>query len=170
MRFDLPSALRPLYMKLVLVGGVLLLVGLFSPWYYLSEIVDGGSYFLSAFGGSLVGRLDGEVFSPLTGFVSFCFALVCMVLPFVCGKLKLSERGRRRYAAVAGCLAGVCGLMSIVYFHSWLDLAYPDGSFFFENAGLSRGLGFGYFLSWISVGFLFLSAYVSRGLVFEVKK
>lgn len=164
------SALGPVYMKLVLVGGVFLVVGLFSPWYYLSEAVDGGYFSLSAFGGSLVDRLDVGFFNPLAGFVSFGFALVCVVLPCVCVRLKLSEGDVRKYVAVAGCLAGVCGLLSVVYFHSWLDLAYPDGSFFYSDVDVSRGLSFGYFLTWVGVGLLFLSAYVSRGLVFEVKK
>ena len=170
MGFNLLSALGSVYMKPLLMGGILLVVGLFSPWYYLSEAVDGGFYSLSAFGGSLVDRLGVGFFSPLAGFVSFCFALVCIVLPFVCVRLRLSEGGRRRYVAVVGCLAGVCGLLSVVYFHSWLDLAYPDGSFFYSDLGVSRGLGFGYFLVWVGVGFLFLSAYVSRGLVSEAKR
>lgn len=169
MQFNLPSAFEPVYMKLVLAGGVLLAIGLFSPSYYLSEMIDGGFYSLSAFGGSLVDRLSVG-FSPLTGFVSLCFALICVALPFACGRMNLPERSRRKYVAIAGSLAGVCGLLSIVYFHSWFDLAYPDGPFFYQSESTSRGLGFGYFFVWGGVVLLFLSAYVSRGLVSEDKR
>lgn len=168
MRFDLLSAIRPAYMKLSLVGGVLLLISLLSPLYYLSETTNGGSYSLSAFGGSLIKKSSEEHFSPLTGYVSLSFALICTAMPFACRRLP--ERSSRKYVAIASSLAGVCGLMTILYFHSWLDLVYPVDSFLYQNLGVSRGLGFGYFLVWVSVGFLFLSAYVSRGLVFEVKK
>lgn len=165
---ELLSVIKPAHMKLILIGGVLLLISLLSPLYYLSETTNGGSYSLSALGGSLVERLGEEYFSPLTGYISFCFALICVAMPFACGRLP--ERSRRKYVAIASSLAGVCGLLSILYFHSWLDLVYPVDSFFYHNLGVSRGLGFGYFLVWVSVGLLFLSAYVSRGLVFEVKK
>lgn len=170
MQFSLPSALKPVYAKLVLAGGVLLAIGLFSPSYYLSETIDGDFYSLSALGGSLVDRLSVGFFSPLAGFVSLCFALICVILPFVCGRMRLSERSRRKYVAIASSLAGVCGLLSVVYFHSWFDLAYPDGPFFYQNESVSRGLGFGYFLVWFGVVLLFLSAYVSRGFVFEAKR
>ena len=169
MRFSLPAALKPVYTKLVLAGGVLLVIGLFSPSYYLSETIDGASYSLSALGGSLADRLNAGSYSPLAGLISLCFAFICVALPFVCGRMKLSERSRRKYVAIASSLAGVCGLLSVVNFHSWFDLAYPEGSLFYQSASVSHGLGFGYFLVWFGVVLLFLSAYVSRGLVFEAK-
>jgi len=169
MQFSLPSAIGPVYAKLVLAGGVLLVIGLFSPSYYLSETINGDSSSLSAFGGSLADRLNAGLFSQLAGFISLCFALVCVALPFVCERMKLAERSRRMYVAIASSLAGACGLLSVVNFHSWFDLAYPEGPLFYQDASVSRGLGFGYFLVWFGVVLLFLSAYVSRGLVFEAK-
>lgn len=168
MELDLSSALRSVHAKLMLVGSILLIVGLFSPWYYLSQSEDGSYYSLSAFGGSLVDRRDVGVFSPLAGFVSLCFALVCTVLPFV--YRRLSEKVKRRYVAVVTALAAICGLLSVLHFHSWLDLAFPDDSFFYQDLDVSRGLGFGYFLVWVGIVFLFSSAYVSKGLVFETEK
>lgn len=170
MRLSLPSALEPVYAKLALAGGVLLVIGLVSPSYYLSETLGDDSYSLSAFGGSLVDRLNAGSFSPLAGFVSLCFALICVILSFVGKRMRLAERSRRKYLAIAGSLAGVCGVLSVVHFHSWFSLAYPEGPFFYQNESVSRGLGFGYFLVWFGVAVLFLSAYVSRGLVFEAKQ
>lgn len=170
MQSGLSSALRPVYMKLLLVGGGVLLIGLFSPLYNLSETVDGGLYSMSAFGGSLVDKLGDDVFNPWVAVVSFGFALVCVVLPFVCARLKLSERAIRQYVAVVGSLAGVCGVLSLVFFHFWFDLTFPEGSFFLSDLEVNRGLGFGYFLVWVGVALVFSSAYVSRGLASEVKK
>ena len=168
MKPNISSALGSVHAKLMLMGSILLIVGLFSPWYYFSQSVDGSYYSLSAFGGSLADRRDVGVFSPLAGSVSLCFALVCAVLPFVYGRL--SEKVKKRYVAVTASLAGICGLLSVLHFHSWLDLAFPDDSFFYHDLDVRRGLGFGSPLVWVSIVFLFLSAYVSKGLVFETKK
>lgn len=162
------SSLGSIQAKLMLMGGILLIIGLFSPWYYLSQSVDGSHYSLSAFGGSLADRRDVGFFSPLAGFVSLCFAVVCAVLPFVCGRLP--EKVKTRYVAVTASLAGICGLLSVLHFHSWLVLAFPDYSFFYHDPDVSRGLGFGYALVWVSIVFSFLAAYVSKGLIFETKK
>jgi hypothetical protein len=168
MKLNSSSTLGSIHAKLMLIGSILLTIGLFSPWYYLSQSVDGSYYSLSAFGGSLADRQDVGLFSPLAGFVSLCFAVVCAVLPFMYGRL--SEKVKKRYAAVTASLAGICGLLSVLHFHSWLDLAFPDDSFFYHDLDVSRGLGFGYPLVWVSIVFLFLAAYVSKGLVFETKK
>lgn len=168
MRINLPSALKPVYMKILLIGGLFLMIGLVSPWYQLSENLSGEDYSLSAFGGSIVDKQGTEFFNPLTGLLSFCFALICVVLPFVCRRL--SEPSKRKYATIAGVLAGVCGLTSVAYFHSWLDLAFPDGLLFYHDLNVSRGFGFGYFIAWIGLGLLFSAAYVSRGLVLESKR
>ena len=150
-------------MKLVVVGGVLLVVGLFAPWYFFATN-DGEYYVMNAFGGSLVDFFVGsEFFSSLAGYVSLVFAVVTLVVPFVV--VMLPDRGRRKYVGVVSCLGAVCALMSVVYLHVWLGEFGLEELFVGFGSGESWGLSFGYFLTWGAVGFLFGAAYLSEGLV-----
>jgi len=151
------------YAKLVIVGGGLLVVGLFAPWYFL--VTNEGEYYsMNAFGGSLIDFLSGpEFFNPLAAYVSLIFAVVTLVVPFVV--VSLPDKSRRKYVGVVSCLGAVCALMSVIYLHLWLGEFSPKGSFVNFGSGESWGPSVGYFLSWVAMGFLFGATYLSEGLV-----
>jgi len=144
----------------MVVGGGLLVAGLFAPWYFL--VTNGGEYYsMNAFGGSLV---DGsEFFNPLAAYVSLIFAIVTLVVPFVV--VGLPDKSRRKYVGVVSCLGAVCALMSVVYLHLWLGEFGLGGSFVNFGSGESWGPSVGYFLTWGAMGFLFGATYLSEGLV-----
>ena len=147
----------------MVVGGVLLVVGLFAPWYFLVTS-EGVYYSMNAFGGSLVDVFGGaEFFSSLAAYVSLIFAVVTLVVAFVV--VLLPDKSRRKYVGVVSCLGAICALMSVVYFHFWLGEFGFDESFVGFDLGESWGLSFGYFLTWGAVGVLFGAAYLSEGLV-----
>lgn len=147
----------------MVVGGVLLVVGLFAPWYFL--VTSRGEYYsMSAFGGSLVDYFVGsEFFSSLAAYVSLIFAVVTLVVPFVV--VMLADKSRRKYCGVVSCLGAICALMSVVYLHLWLGEFSPYGSFVNFGSGENWGPSVGYFLTWVAVGFLFGATYLSEGLV-----
>lgn len=157
------SVLKPIYAKLMVVGGALLVVGLFVPWYFL--VTDEGEYYsMNAFGGSLVDFLAGsEFFNPLAAYVSVIFAIVTLVVPFIA--LRLPDKSGRKYVGVVSCLGSVCGLMSVIYLHFWLGEFSPEGSFVNFGSDESWGPSIGYFLTWTAMGFLFGATYLSEGLV-----
>jgi len=157
------SVLKPIYAKLVVVGGALLVAGFFAPWYFLVTN-EGEYYYMNAFGGSLVDFLVGsELFNPLAGYVSLIFSIVTLVMPFIA--LSLPDQSRRKYVGVVSCLGAICALMSIVYLHLWLGEFSPKGSFVNFGSGESWGPSVGYFLTWVAMGFLFGATYLSEGLV-----
>ena len=147
-------------MKLTLIGGILLAVGLFMPWYYHA----GTEYYsMSAFGGSLVDSLrDLALFNPLTAYISLCFGVLSVLLPFI--SLKIPLRSRDKYAAGVSLLGGISALMNIVYVHFWLNWVYPNDPFMFYGSEVSWGPTVGYFLAWAATILLFVSTYVSQGL------
>jgi hypothetical protein len=151
------------YVKLMVVGGVLLVVGLFAPWYFLVTS-EGEYYSMNAFGGSLVDVFGGpEFFSSLAAYFSLIFAVVTLVVAFVV--VMLPDKSRRKYVGVVSCLGAICALMSVVYLHVWLGEFSQYGSFFNFGSGESWGPSVGYFLTWGAVGLLFGATYLSEGLV-----
>ena len=161
--FDLFSVLKPVYVKLMVVGGVLLVAGLFAPWYFLVTN-EGEHYSMNAFGGSLVDFfVSAEFFNQLAAYVSLIFAIVTLVTPFIVARLP--EGSGRKYVGVVSCLGAICALMSIIYLHLWLGEFSPVGSFVNFGSGDSWGPSIGYFLTWVAMGFLFGATYLSEGLV-----
>jgi len=165
------SALKPLHVKLMLIGGFMLVIGLFMPWYYHSTVADGKYYEMNALGGTLVGFLEkkGELqlnplyFDLLTAYFSMIFALLSILFPLASGRL--AEKSQRRWIAILSLLGGVAALANIFYVHFWLGWYYPDGLLFYSDANESRGPLLGYFLTWVAAVMLFASTYVSKGLV-----
>ena len=155
----------------MLIGGFLLIIGLFMPWYHESTSADGKYYEMSAFGGSLVGfKEKGWVLTPypllfdLTiAYFSVIFGLFAIFLPLAYARLV--EKSQRKWIAIMSLLGGVAALANIFYVHSWLGWYYPDGLLFYSDANGSRGPLLGYFLTWIAAITLFASTYVSEGLV-----
>ncbi len=147
-------------MLLMLVGGILLLVGLITPWYFFSA--EERYYSISAMGGSLVDEFASEFFNSLAAYISLCFAVVSVLLSFV--SVRLSEVSQRKYVAVASCFTGICALMNIVYIHSWLGLVFPGTPFVCYGSEFSCGPMIGYFLTWAAMALLFASTYISQGL------
>jgi len=156
--------LRPTHMKLTLIGGIILAVGLITPWYYYA----GDKYYsMSAFGGSYVDSLVGSVlnptfFTPLTAYISLCFAVLSVLLPFI--SLKIPLRSQAKYAAGVSLLAGISALMNIVYIHFWLSQVTPGIPFMYYGSEVSWGPTVGYFLTWAATVLFFVSTYVSQGL------
>jgi hypothetical protein len=162
--------------KLTLIGGLLLVVGLFLPWYYESHfssawvLVVPAYYEMNALGGSLVNfKEEGWILTPnplyfdLTiAYLSVIFALFSVFFPLA--SMKLAEKSQRKWIAVVSLLGGVAALANILYVHSWLGWYYPDGLLFYSDATTSRGPLLGYFLTWVAVAVLFASTYVSEGL------
>ena len=144
----------------MLVGGIFLVVGLVTPWYFLAA--EGEYYSMSAMGGSLVDELAPEFFNSLAAYFSLCFAIVLILLSFV--GVKLSEVSQRKYVAVVSCFTGICALMNIVYIHSWLGSVFPGAPFVCYGSEPSCGPLIGYFLTWASMALLFASTYISQGL------
>jgi len=144
----------------MLVGGILLAVGLITPWYFFS--VEEKYYSMSAIGGSLVHALASEFFNSLAAYVSLCFATVSIFLAFF--SVRLSEVSQRKYVAVVSCFTGICALMNIVYIHSWLGLVFPGTPFVCDGPESSCGPMIGYFLTWAAMALLFASTYISQGL------
>jgi len=146
-----------------MIGGILLVAGLFAPMYFFMTN-EGEYYYMNAFGGSLVDFLAGpELFNPLAAYVSLIFAVVTLVVPFII--VSLPDKSRRKYVGVVSCLGAVCALMSIIYLHLWLGEFNPKGSFVNFGSGESWGPSVGYFFTWVAMGFLFGAAYLSEGLV-----
>jgi hypothetical protein len=152
----------------MLVGGVLLVVGLVTPWYYRSErLTLSGYWSMSAFGGSLeranVQNFEIYPFNPLPAYLTLCFATVSILLSFI--STKLPEKSQRKYVAIVSCLTGISALMTIVYIHSWLSMVFPETPFVCEDLiFLDCGPMIGYFLTWVATALLFASTYVSKGL------
>ena len=144
----------------MLVGGILLVVGLITPWYFFSA--EEKYYSMSAMGGSLVDELASEFFNSLAAYISLCFAIVSVLLSFV--SVRLPEVSQRKYVAVVSCFAGICALMNIVYIHSWLGLVFPGTPFVCYGSESSCGPMIGYFLTWAAMALLFASTYISQGL------
>lgn len=144
----------------MLVGGILLVVGLITPWYFFSA--EEKYYSMSAMGGSLVDELASEFFNSLAACISLCFAIVSVLLSFV--SVRLAEASQRKYVAVVSCFAGICALMNIVYIHSWLGLVFPGTPFVCYGSESSCGPMIGYFLTWAAMALLFASTYISQGL------
>jgi len=164
----LKSALKPLHVKLMLVGGLLLIIGLLMPWYYQST-ADGKYYEMNALGGSLIGFKERELllnplfFDLLTAYFSVIFALLSILFPLA--SVRLAEKSQKKWIAVVSLLGGVAALANIFYVHFWLGWYYPNGLLFYSEANTSRGPLLGYFLTWIAAVMLFASTYVSGGLV-----
>ena len=162
------SYLKPLHVKLTLIGGLLLVVGLFMPWYYESSNSLAAYYEMNALGGSLVGFLEGGMpLNPLfydlsVAYFSIIFALLSILFPLA--SMRLAEKSQRKCIAIVSLLGGVAALANIVYVHFWLGWYYPDGLLFYSDATTSRGPLLGYFLTWVAVAMLFASTYVSGGL------
>lgn len=165
------SALKPLHVKLMLIGGIVLMAGLFMPWYYESTVVDGKYYEMNALGGTLVGFLEnkGELqlnplyFDLLTAYLSMIFALLSILFSFAC--VKLTEKSQRKWMAIVSLLGGVAVIANIFYVHFWLGWYYPDGLLFYSDANGSRGPLLGYFMTWAAAVMFFASTYISQGLV-----
>ena len=147
----------------MVVGGVLLVVGLFAPWYFF--VTEKGEYYsMNAFGGSLVDFWFGpELFNPLTAYLSLIFAILTLVVPFIA--INFPEKSRRKFVCVVSCLGAICALMSVVYLHLWLSEFDPVDSFVNLGSGESWGPNIGYFITWVAMGFLFGATYLSEGLV-----
>ena len=152
----------------MVVGGILLVVGLFAPWYFL--VTNEGEYYsMNAFGGSLVDFFVGsEFFSPLAAYVSLIFAIVTLVVSFVV--VMLPDKSKRKYCGVVSCLGAICALMSVFYLHFWLGEYSPESTFINFDSGYnlgpkSWGPNIGYFLAWVAIGFLFGATYLSEVLV-----
>lgn len=142
------------------------------PWYQQSNIGELNSvtyYEMNAFGGSLVGFLEGgRILDPLfydlsVVYFSVIFASLCIFFPFA--SVKLAENSQRKWIAIVSLLGGVAALANIFYVHFWLGWYYTDGLLFYSDAITSRGPLVGYFLTWIAAVMLFASTYVSGGLV-----
>jgi len=144
----------------MMVGGILLVSGLVTPWYFLS--IEEKNYYMSAMGGRLVDELASESFNSMAAYLSLCFAIVSILLSFV--SVKLPEISQRKYVAVLSCLTGICALMNIVYMHSWLGTVFPSIPFICYGSESSCGPMVGYFLTWAAMILLFASTYVSQGL------
>ena len=161
------SALKPLHTKLMLIGGLILMLGLFMPWYYQST-ADGNYYDMNALGGSLIGFLEGkELLNPLffdllTAYFSMIFALLSIL--FSIASIRLAEKSPRKWITVVSLLGGIAAVANIFYVHFWLGWYYPDGLLFYSDASTSRGPLLGYFLTWVAAIMLFASTYVSGGL------
>lgn len=163
---NLLPTLRPTHMKLTLIGGILLAVGLITPWYYYA----GNEYYsMSAVGGSFVDSLQNTVFfNPLAAYISLCFAVLSTLLPFI--SLKIPLRSQAKYAAGVSLLTGISALMNIVYIHFWLNQVNPDTPFMYYGSETSWGPTVGYFLTWVAAVLLFVSTYISQGLSQEPTK
>jgi len=166
------SYLKPLHVKLTLIGGFVLIIGLFMPWYYQSGWRDSSPvayYEMNALGGSLVGFLEGILpLNPLfydssVTYFSIIFALLSILFPFA--SVKLAEKSQRKWIAIVSLLGGIASIANIFYIHFWLGWYYPDGLLFSSDADGSRGPLLGYFLAWIAAAMLFASTYISKGLV-----
>ena len=144
----------------MLVGGILLVFGLVTPWYFFSA--EEKYYSMSAIGGSLVDELASEFFNSSAAYISLCFAIVSVLLAFV--SARLAEVSQRKYVAVISCFAGICALMNIVYIHSWLGLVFSGTPFVCYGSESSCGPMIGYFLTWAAMALLFASTYISQGL------
>jgi hypothetical protein len=144
----------------MLVGGILLVVGLITPWYFFSA--EEKYYSMSAMGGSLVDELASEFFNSLAAYISLYFAVVSVLLSF--DSVRLAEIRQRKYVAIVSCFAGICALMNIVYIHSWLGLVFPGTPFVCYESESSCGPLIGYFLTWAAMALLFASTYSSQGL------
>ena len=147
-------------MLLMLIGGILLLVGLITPWYFFSA--EEKYYSMSAMGGSLVDEVGSEFFNSLAAYISLCFAIVSVLLSFV--SVRLAEVSQRKYVAVVSVFTGICAFMNIVYIHSWLNLVFPGTPFVGYGSEFSCGPMIGYFLTWAAMALLFASTYISQGL------
>ena len=150
----------------MLIGGIILVVGLITPWYHRSEEIM--SWSMSAFGGSLerasVRSSEIYPFNPLPAYFTLCFAAVSILFSFV--STKLPEESQRKYVAIVSCFTGICALMTIVYVHSWLSMVFPKTPFFCDGlVNLDCGPMIGYFLTWVAAALLFASTYLSRGLI-----
>jgi len=150
----------------MLVGGILLVVGLVTPWYFFSAEEE--YYSMSAMGGSLVDKWDLGFFNSLAAYISLCFAIVSILFSFV--STKLPEASQRKYVAVVSLFTGICALMNIVYIHSWLGSVFPGTPFFGYSSKTivgpqsSWGPTIGYFLTWAAMALLFASTFISQGL------
>ena len=165
------SCLKPLPVKLTLIGGFLLIIGLFMPWYYQSGWWDSSPvvyYEMNALGGSLVGFLEGRLLlNPLfydssVTYFSVIFALLSILFPLA--SVRLAEKSQRKWLAIVSLLGGIAAIANIFYVHFWLGWYYPDGLLFYSDASTSRGPLLGYFLTWVAAIMLFASTYVSGGL------
>lgn len=162
--------LKPLYAKLTLIGGLVLLIGIRMPWYYQSTFADGKYYEMNALGGSLVGFLEENpsqapypiYFDLYVSYLSVIFALLTIFFPIA--YVKLVEKSQRKWMAIMSLIGGVAALANIFYVHYWLNWYYPNGELFYSDASLSRGPLLGYFLTWIAAILFFAVTYVSKGL------
>lgn len=155
--------MKPVYAKLMIAGGFLLVVGLFMPWYFFATS-EGEYYSMTAFGGSVVDFfVSSEFFNPLAAYVSLIFAVVTLAVPFIV--VSLPDKSRRKYGGAVSCLGAICALMSIIYLHLWLGEFSVKESFVRFGSGESWGPNIGYFLTWGAVGCLFGATYLSEGLV-----
>jgi len=151
----------------MLIGGLILMLGLFMPWYYQST-ADGNYYDMNALGGSLIGFLEGkELLNPLffdllTAYFSMIFALLSIL--FSIASIRLAEKSPRKWITIVSLLGGIAAVANIFYVHFWLGWYYPDGLLFYSDASTSRGPLLGYFLTWVAAIMLFASTYVSGGL------
>lgn len=163
--------LKPVHVKLMLIGGLVLIAGLLTPWYYELTTADGKYYEMNALGGSLVGFLEkkGELelnplyFDLLTAYLSMIFALLSILFPLA--SMKLAEKSQRKWLAIVSLLGGIAAVANIFYIHFWLGWYYPDGLLFYSGEKGSRGPLPGYFLAWIAAVMLFAATYVSKGLM-----
>lgn len=144
----------------MLVGGILLVVGLVTPWYFLS--IEEEYYSMSAMGGSLPDKLAPGFFNSLGAYISLCFAIVSVLFSFA--SVRFSEASQRKYVAVVSLFTGICALMNIVYIHSWLGSIFPGAPFFGYSSESSWGPTIGYFLTWAAMALLFVATYTSQGL------
>jgi len=149
-----------MHVLFMLVGGILLVVGLVTPWYFLSTEEE--YYSMSALGGSFVDKQAPESFDSLEAYISLCFAIVAILFSFA--STKLSEVTQRKYVAVVSLFTGICALMNIVYIHSWLGSVFPGIPFFGYGSESSWGPTIGYFLTWVAMALFFASTFISKGL------
>lgn len=164
------SALKPLHVKLMLIGAIILIIGLFAPWYYQSTSADAKYYEMNALGGSLTGFLEEKgisqqnplFFDLLTAYFSIIFALLSISFTFA--SVKLTEKSQKKWTAVISLLAGIAAIANIFYVHLWLGWYYTDGLLSYSDINGSRGPLLGYFLTWIATAMLFASTYISAGL------
>ena len=154
------SHFKRMYVLLMLVGGVLLVVGLVTPWYFRTE--EGKYYSMSALGGSLVDHVASGSFDPVGAYISLGVAVVSVLFCFA--SVKLSEANQRKYVAVLSFFTGICALMNIASIHFWLGLYFPGTSFFGYGSDPSWGPTVGYFLTWAAMALLFASTFISGGL------
>jgi len=144
----------------MLVGGILLVVGLATPWYFLTE--DGNYYSMSAMGGSLVDEKVPGTFDSVGAYMSLGVAIVSVLFSFV--SVRLAEVSQRKYVAVLSFFTGICALMNIVYMHFWFGSFFPSTPFFNYGSESSWGPTIGYFLTWGAMALLFASTFISQGL------